>query len=98
MVVRFGYRWADQRQASKDRPACIVLVADEAVPRNVARSEKQVLKKVVYLPITTKPPRPDQIGIEIPPRAAADLNLRGERRWDIATESNMQFWRNDLRQ
>ena len=28
LVVRFGYRWADQPNATKDRPCCIILVTE----------------------------------------------------------------------
>lgn len=97
MVARFAYQWADQRQPIKDRPVCIILVTDIPDPRDVATSQNPtLLKRVIYLPITTKSPRPDQIGIAIPPLVAAQLRLRDDPSWIIASECNVQFWPNDL--
>jgi hypothetical protein len=91
LVVRFLYRWAGEQEARKDRPACIMLV------RNVvAKSEGLPMPEVVYLPISSKPPRDDQKCLLIPPKLAAHLEFRETHNWVIVSECNLQFWPNDL--
>jgi hypothetical protein len=97
MVVRFQYQWADQKQPVKDRPACIVLVRPRPDPRtDHALSAQEELKDIVYLAISTRPPRADQTGIEIPPAVCSILGLRDARCWVITSECNAQYWPNDL--
>src|SRR4051812_36287654 len=94
MVVRFQYQWADQVQPVKSRPVCIALVRPVPDPRSsAAAGEKSphVLKEVVYLPISTQPPRSDQVGIEFPAAVLSILGLKYPRSWVIVSECNVQY-------
>src|SRR5712691_1878315 len=98
MVVRFHYRWADPNQPVKERPACIAFVRSVVPARNnpEKRGEAGYVKEVVYLPISTRSPRPDQTGIEIPAAICNLLGLRDIRSWVIVSECHVQYWPTDL--
>lgn len=95
LVVRFGYRWADDRAQVKDRPVCVVLVS-EVPDLSGGAQHSNLLKRILYVPISTKPPRSDQVGLEIPRSVAANLRLRDTQNWVVLSECNVQFWPNDL--
>jgi hypothetical protein len=96
MVVRFEYQWADGEQVAKERPACVALVRSVRDPRAQAGEPPTLLKEVVYLPISTKPPRADQHAIELAPTVCKSLQLSEERNWIFVSECNVQYWPNDL--
>jgi hypothetical protein len=97
MVVRFNYRWSDPQQAVKERPACIAFVRAVRDPRHSEEGAADaVLKEVVYLPITSKEPRPPTMGHRIPDTVCRALHIEGRRSWVIVSECNVQYWPNDL--
>ena len=88
MVVRYDYLWAREaaigRDQGKERPACLVAATDPDVrPRFV-----------VLLPITHSPPTGDTVGVEIPARVRAALNLDDLPCWVIVSEHNVDEWPN----
>ncbi|MDN3276492.1 hypothetical protein QWJ07_19685 [Frankia sp. RB7] len=96
MVVRFDYQWVDRKQPRKDRPACVVLVKIRPDPRPPrAASKPAILNEVIYLPVSTKPPRVDQVAVKIPDQVRRHLDLPAES-WIVISECNVQFWPNDL--
>ncbi|MCK1735159.1 hypothetical protein IVA79_14540 [Bradyrhizobium sp. 138] len=96
MVVRFDYQWADRKQPRKDRPVCVVLVKVRPDPRSQREAdESALLEEVIYLPVSTKPPRADQTAVKIPDQVCRHLDLSGES-WIVISECNVQFWPNDL--
>ncbi|UUO25853.1 MULTISPECIES: hypothetical protein [Bradyrhizobium] len=96
MVVRFDYQWADRKQPRKDRPACVVLVKVRPDPRPHREGDEPArLDEVIYLPVSTKPPRADQAAVRIPDQVRRHLGLPGES-WIVISECNVQFWPNDL--
>jgi hypothetical protein len=98
MVVRFQYQWADGKQQAKDRPACIAVVRPlkDAKPVDPNRGQVATLKEVVYLPISTKPPKSDQTAIKIPASICSILGLRESDCWVVVSECNVQYWANDI--
>jgi hypothetical protein len=96
MVVRFNYQWADRKQHQKDRPACVVFVKITPDPRFPQDQDNPVLvKEVIYLPISTKPPRPDQPAVKIPDQVRRHLDLPDDS-WIVISECNVQYWPNDV--
>jgi hypothetical protein len=96
MVVRFEYQWVDPKQPHKDRPACVAFVKLRADPRTPPGSVDPVfVKEVIYLPISTKPPRADQSAVKMPEQVRRHLGLPDES-WIIVSECNVQYWPNDL--
>ena len=88
LVLRYDYLWTHEaaagRQQGKDRPVCLVAATDDAVsPRYV-----------VLLPITHTPPRGDTVGVEIPAKVKAFLDLDDARSWVNVSEHNVDAWPN----
>ena len=48
--------------------------------------------QLIVVPMTTKPPRKDQVAIEVPPAVRAQLGLSAERSWVIVDEDNRFAW------
>lgn len=96
MVVRFGYQWVDPKQHQKDRPACVAFFKLRPDPRTAVGSNDPVLvKEVIYLPISTKPPGADQSAVKIPDQVRRHLGLP-DKSWIVISECNVQYWPNDL--
>ena len=61
-IIVYPYRWVAERdegrspEGSKDRPCCLVLLIQDAAGRPT----------IFLAPISSKPPRADQIALEIP--------------------------------
>ena len=104
LIFRYGYLWlAEFRQGRvdpiKDRPACIVIrVADPADARlSVAGAQPAPLdpNDVVLLPIATRRPSADQLGVELSPEEKSlcrpDPAVRS---WVIVSEFNADVWPN----
>ncbi|TAN49831.1 MAG: hypothetical protein EPN26_10795 [Rhodospirillales bacterium] len=88
LVFRYEYVWKRQSLAGrtvgeKERPACIVLaMAGEVGGR-----------RVLIVPITTKPPQSGVEAVEIPFRVKRHLGLEGEQTsWIILSEANIDSW------
>jgi hypothetical protein len=97
MVVRFNYRCAGEFTAVKDRPACIALVRGVPDPRHdPLDGPQQILKQIVYLPISSRPPQPDRTALEFPAIIASRLGFKHSRCWVIVSECNVQYWPNDV--
>lgn len=83
-VVRYPYlwRWQDElgrEHGEKDRPACIILVL---------RDDKG-LTHMLLLAISSKPPREDQVAIEIPTLELRRARLKDhDRGWITVSECN----------
>ena len=89
MVVRFGYQWVDPKQHQKDRPACVAFFKLRPDPRTAVGSNDPVLvKEVIYLPISTKPPGADQSAVKIPDQVRRHLGLPDES-WIVISECNV---------
>ncbi|RJF88921.1 hypothetical protein D3874_19670 [Oleomonas cavernae] len=87
MVVRYDYLWHREQEggrveASKSRPACIVL-ADEA-------------GQVIYVAITHRPPAPDRAALELPADEKRRLGLDDQRSWVMLDEINIDQWAQGL--
>ncbi len=86
LVFRYEYAWkrdalAD-KDAAKEHPACIVLT----VQRDAGET------RVLIVPITHRPPGPDILALEIPPKVKAHLGLDGARSWVILSEAHIDLW------
>ena len=66
----------------KDRPVAVVLV----------RQMVDEITQLIVTPMTTKPACKDQVAIEVPQAARAQLGLSAERSWMIADEANRFAW------
>ncbi len=95
MVVRFNYQWLDSPKSTKDRPACIMLVISEPDPRVGEGEPVEEILRVVYLAISSQPPRSDQEAVEMPEDVARKLGLRPPC-WVVVSECNIQFWPHDV--
>jgi hypothetical protein len=96
MVVRFDYQWVDHKQPQKDRPACVAFFKLRPDPRTSPNSEETAfVKEVIYLPISTKPPRADQAAVKIPDQVRRHLGLSDDS-WIVISECNVQYWPNGL--
>lgn len=87
-IVRYEYLWAREhdagRRMSKDRPACLMLVAAAA---GAAGSHR------VYLaPITHAQPGPDVPALEIPLDEKRRLGLDDLPSWLVLSEVNVDIW------
>ncbi|HEY2069791.1 MAG TPA: hypothetical protein VGG48_09580 [Rhizomicrobium sp.] len=84
LVIRYDFVWRhDENQVTgKERPACLVAVA-ETDPR-----------LVVILPITHSPPHGTTVGIEIPLKVSRALGLDELRSWVVVSEANIDHWPN----
>lgn len=87
LVISYAYLWADRagrghEEAEKSRPCVIILSAQDAGGAT----------RVMVLPITHSPPRPDNAGIEIPPSTRRRLGLDAEPCWIMITELNRFVW------
>jgi hypothetical protein len=102
LIVRYGYLWLTEfRQQrtdpSKDRPACVVMqILDEQAPRlEVVGGDTPAPGDVVILPITTRPPEPDALAIEL---TASEKRVCGLDAaipsWLILSEFNVDTWPN----
>ena len=88
LVIRYDYLWTREaaagRDQGKERPACLVAAMDSALaPRFV-----------VILPITHRPPDKDTVGVEIPAKVRAALELDDAPSWVIVSEHNVDEWPN----
>ena len=81
-VIGYSYLWSAQHECGEDsgrkaRPVCVV------VPLNTRQGG------VVLFPLTTQPPGPYRIAIEVPEIERQRLKLRGRSRcWIILDEGN----------
>src|SRR5580658_2696986 len=104
LIFRYGYLWiAEFRQGRtdpvKDRPACIVLRVAAAQDLGLrlagAQSARLDPGDVVILPITTRAPTEDQVGVELSPEEKTLCRLDpGVRSWVIVSEFNADIWPN----
>lgn len=88
LVLRYGFLWSHEKEAgadeaSKDRPAAIVVAA--------ARKGTGDIETIVA-PITHAPPEDPEDSIEIPPAVCRSLGLDGERHWLRLDELNRFAW------
>ena len=87
-VIRYATLWKHEQaagieEASKDRPAAVVLAHHDDISR----------RTIVYvLPITRSPPEDPSAAVEIPAQAKRTLRLDGERSWIICSEVNEFVW------
>jgi mRNA-degrading endonuclease toxin of MazEF toxin-antitoxin module len=86
LVLRYAFLWEDayragREEASKERPAVVVLVIDKAERGTV----------VLVAPITHRDPGPGR-GVELPPKVKAHLGLDGERSWIVVDQLNEFLW------
>jgi hypothetical protein len=87
LVIRYSYLWrrealSGREEGSKDRPATIVLAIEDEAGETL----------VYVLPITHNPPRPPDVGVEIPGVVKERLRLDGERSWVVISEANAFIW------
>ena len=86
-VLNYSYLWEYEYESGrdegvKDRPVAVVLVTR---PRDG-------IDQGHVVPLTTRPPTPDQLAIEVPAVIRRDLGLSDERSWIIITEWNRFAW------
>ncbi len=86
-VINFSYLWEREYREGrdegiKDRPVAVVLV----------RQMVDETTQLIVVPMTTKPPRKDQVAIEVPQAVRAQLGLSAERSWVIVDEENRFAW------
>ena len=84
-----------RKQPRKDRPACVVFVKIRPDPRSPSDEDSLYLKEVIYLPISTKPPRAAQRAVKIPHQVRLHLGIPDDC-WIVISECNIQYWPNDL--
>lgn len=81
-IVTYPYLWrwqSDRDHGDKDRPVCMIL----------AITDKQGLTHILLLPISSKPPRENQIALEIPSLELRRAKLtRHKRGWITVSECN----------
>ena len=82
-VILYPYLWVSQRddgetEGRKKRPTCLVLRLDDP---------GHAVHHLILLAISSQPPRPDQIAIEVPDteRRRAGLS-RSPRAWIVVSE------------
>ena len=84
-VIHYPYLWVAQRDAGetegrKTRPACLILRV---------RDSKKPIHHLFLLAISSQPPRPDQIALEIPDTERRRGGLsRYARAWIVVSEYN----------
>ena len=88
LVISYAYLWAEEfnagrREATKDRPAAIILTRAHLAPAELA----------YVVPITHVPPSPGQHDrIEIPAAIKRRLGLDESRSWVVISEFNVFVW------
>ena len=106
LIFRYGYVWLREHKegkenASKDRPACILLqLQSNTNRRNNEKTQTQVNDgDVIILPITTQPPDSDMFSVELSVEDKERCGLDPETpSWIIVSEYNTDQWPNaDLR-
>jgi hypothetical protein len=101
LVFRYGYVWLDDYlrghiDPGKDRPACILArIVDDAATLEAVKGLKPAAGDVLVLPITTSPPRTQDLSIEMNPddKRACGLDAR-VRSWVVVSEFNLDVWPN----
>ena len=58
----------------------------------VAVQKRQHGTQLLVVPVTTRPPRPGDSSVEMPPRVRAHLGLGEERCWIVTDEYNLFIW------
>jgi hypothetical protein len=86
-VLAYSYLWYREAQAGreegvKDRPV-VVVVAIEKLPHGT---------QLLVVPITTRPPRAENVAIEMPARVQRHLGLGDSPCWIVADEYNVFTW------
>ena len=86
-VLNYSYLWEREfrqgrDEGAKDRPVAVVLLT-----RNV-----DGLDLVHVVPLSTKPPAPGDLGVEVPEAVGRQLGLSADRSWIIASEWNRYTW------
>ena len=100
LVVAYEYLWrrrAATRTADKTRPCRVVAIYFQDEPDDADPGGPPVTK-VVYLPISHVPPRPDQSAHELTAHAKSAAGLDAARQWVVVSECNLDTWPADLRQ
>ncbi len=87
-VIRFSYLWREEAdlgrsEGVKERPTAIIAAF------SVDQSDK---KRVVILPITTRPPREADVAVEIPAATRRAIGLGQDPCWVICNHSNRFIW------
>jgi hypothetical protein len=86
-VINYSYLWEHEYrdghdEGRKDRPVAVVIVTKTA----------DGFDEVFVVPLTTQPPRRDQVAIDVPSAVRAHLGLTAERSWVVVSEWNRFNW------
>jgi hypothetical protein len=102
LIFRYGYLWLQEFKQkrvdpSKDRPACIVMQVADKVDPSLKTVDATAIAPgdVIILPITTQPPRPGDVSIELTADEKRLCRLDPEApSWLIVSEFNADVWPN----
>lgn len=102
LILRYGYLWLEELRSgrvdpSKDRPACILMQAAKQAADDLplARSASIASGDVIIFPITTRPLRAGDLGVELLPDEKRLCRLDPEiPSWLVVSEFNADSWPN----
>lgn len=88
LIIRYEYLWKSEElqgenRGEKHRPCVSILI----VPARII-----VPAKAMVCALTHSEPRGDDVGIEVPAEAKAQMGLSDKRQWIIASEANLVDW------
>ena len=84
MVIRYSFLWGHEAdkgnlEGVKDRPVMVVILVNNE-------------QEVVVAPLTTKPPRDNSLGFEVPATVRKHLGLGNDRCWISVDTVNQFVW------
>lgn len=88
LIIRYEYLWISeklegQNRGEKHRP-CVIILAVQPTSSDPA--------KAMVCALTHSEPRDDDVGIEVPDEAKAQMGLTDKRQWVIVSEANLVGW------